>query len=157
NVGAQFSGFLKITTAGSYTFQTASDDGSLLYVDGNLVVNNDGSHSLATVTSSAVALGAGMHSIQERYLQGSGNAGDSGNYSGPDRATRGPTPAAVLFNSATPITFNNKVTLAAGSNSTIDVGGSGTAGAAGGGAGLDVALPSLTDQGGTLNVTSSVG
>ncbi|MCK4960741.1 MAG: hypothetical protein KAT00_15115, partial [Planctomycetes bacterium] len=42
--GLRFSGYISIDTAGVYTFYTSSDDGSKLYINGALVVNNDGRH-----------------------------------------------------------------------------------------------------------------
>ena len=35
---------------GDWTFSTKSVDGSLLAIDGNLVVNNDGVHAMMTVS-----------------------------------------------------------------------------------------------------------
>ena len=37
-------GMISIPVAGDYTFQTTSADGSMLYIDQQLVVNNDGKH-----------------------------------------------------------------------------------------------------------------
>src|SRR5205085_2412141 len=42
----RFSGAINAPKDGSYTFWTSSDDGSRLYVDGKLVVNNDGLHGM---------------------------------------------------------------------------------------------------------------
>jgi hypothetical protein len=36
-----FTGYINVPSDGQYTFYTSSDDGSLLYIDGFLVVNND--------------------------------------------------------------------------------------------------------------------
>ena len=44
NVGVSWSGLIQINAAGTYTFYSPSDDGSLLYIDGGLAVNNDGQH-----------------------------------------------------------------------------------------------------------------
>jgi len=48
NFAFKWEGFISIPVAGSYTFETRSDDGSKLYIGGyeesNLVVNNDGLH-----------------------------------------------------------------------------------------------------------------
>jgi len=44
--GLRFSALIDLPTAGSYTFYTASDDGSQLFIDGNLVVDNDGLHGV---------------------------------------------------------------------------------------------------------------
>jgi hypothetical protein len=43
---SRHSGILRIPKAGSYTFFLKSDDGSKLWIDGNLVIDNDGLQSL---------------------------------------------------------------------------------------------------------------
>ena len=43
----RFSGAIQITTPGKYRFFTRSDDGSRLYIDDHLVVNNDGLHGMS--------------------------------------------------------------------------------------------------------------
>jgi uncharacterized protein (DUF2141 family) len=51
-----------INAAGNHNFSLYSDDGSRLYIDGNLIVDNSGLHSPSTVTNS-YNLTAGYHSI----------------------------------------------------------------------------------------------
>merc|ERR1719191_2312903 len=48
NYAAKFVGFVNVPRSGRYTFWTNSDDGSRLYVNGRLVVNNDGLHGMRT-------------------------------------------------------------------------------------------------------------
>ena len=60
---------ISIPTAGIYSFQTLSDDGSILYIDSNEVVNNDGQHS-ATVRTGDVNLTAGKHALLLDWYQG---------------------------------------------------------------------------------------
>ncbi|MEI6297445.1 MAG: PA14 domain-containing protein, partial [bacterium] len=43
---SRHTGFLKITKAGKYTFYLSSDDGSKLWIDGALVIDNDGLQTL---------------------------------------------------------------------------------------------------------------
>lgn len=57
-----------------YTFYTTSDDGSVLYVDGKLVVNNDGCHAMQQRQGS-IRLSAGEHLIQIVFFEKSGGAG----------------------------------------------------------------------------------
>lgn len=57
----------ELDAAGTYTFYLNSDDGAKLYIDGNLVVNNDGEHNLTT-KSASVSLGVGEHTIELRYF-----------------------------------------------------------------------------------------
>lgn len=59
---------IEIETPGLYTFYTNSDDGSLLYLNGVLVVDNDGSHSLQE-RSGRVELEAGLHSLEVHYFE----------------------------------------------------------------------------------------
>ena len=53
---------------GVYTFQTSSDDGSVLYIDNELVVNNDGSHAAIPATG-FIALEKGFHSYKLYYFE----------------------------------------------------------------------------------------
>lgn len=64
----EFKAYIKIPEKGVYRFYTNSDDGSKLYIDGELIVDNDGSHSLRRVDGK-VALEAGFHEIIVRYLE----------------------------------------------------------------------------------------
>ncbi len=74
-----------------HQFSTASDDGSLLYLNGGLVVNNDGEHSIATVASAPRLMTAAVYSIQVNYFQGPGNIALMVNMDG------NPIPAANLY------------------------------------------------------------
>ena len=44
---------INVPTAGDYEFFTNSDDGSILYIDGGIVVDNDGLHGPVNVAGSA--------------------------------------------------------------------------------------------------------
>ncbi|MEK6250096.1 MAG: PA14 domain-containing protein, partial [Planctomycetales bacterium] len=78
----RFSGLLKVDRQGQYTFYLSSDDGSRLYVDGELVVDNDGYHEFRERTGS-VKLTAAMHSIQVNYFESEYDAGLKVSWSGP--------------------------------------------------------------------------
>lgn len=45
-----FDGFIEVLNTGNHTFFTTSDDGSRLYINGTLVVNNDGAHGPVEVS-----------------------------------------------------------------------------------------------------------
>ena len=62
-------GQLKIETDGTDAFVLTSDDGSKLYVDGNLIIDNDGLHGMRARRGS-VALAAGYHDVEIQYFQG---------------------------------------------------------------------------------------
>jgi hypothetical protein len=64
----RWTGFLTVGRPGLYSFATTSDDGSELIVDGRLVVDNRGMHSLAT-RSGSVRLDRGSHIVVVRYVQ----------------------------------------------------------------------------------------
>eukprot|EP01052_Picozoa_sp_SAG31_P009458 SAG31_NODE_497_length_14862_cov_6.951568_3_plen_551_part_00 len=60
-------------SSGQYTFTTTSDDGSMLYIDGVVVVDNDGLHG-AQSRSGDVQLDAGPHSIMILFFENGGGA-----------------------------------------------------------------------------------
>jgi hypothetical protein len=63
-----FTGYINVPSDGQYTFYTSSDDGSLLYIDGVLVVNNDQVHGIQE-RSGVIGLKAGKHAISVGYFQ----------------------------------------------------------------------------------------
>ena len=66
-----FDGYVKIEKDGIYHFTTRSDDGSILYIDDEEVVNNDGDHGSVEASGKA-ALKKGYHKIRVAYYDGSG-------------------------------------------------------------------------------------
>ncbi|MFC1604160.1 PA14 domain-containing protein [Planctomycetota bacterium] len=66
--GAEITGCLAVPADELYTFTLDSDDGSMLYIDGSLVVDNGGAHS-PTVVANSVALTAGMHSFRVEFYE----------------------------------------------------------------------------------------
>ncbi len=102
NFAVKFDSYINITTAGAYTFTTNSDDGSDLYINGNLIVNNDGAHG-AQNKSGTVVLAVGTYPITVTYYQGTGGFSLTASYSGPG-VTNQQIPTSVLgkpFTSAT--------------------------------------------------------
>jgi hypothetical protein len=83
NFAIRYTGMINVAAGGTYTFYTASDDGSALYIDGVLVVNNDFSQG-ATERSGTVMLAAGTHAIEIRYFEGGGGESLQVQVSGPD-------------------------------------------------------------------------
>ncbi len=83
NCGAVWTGQLNVTSGGTYTFQNSSDDGSLLFVDGQQVVDDDGPHGMQTVAGT-IYLAPGAHQVTVEYAQSGGGAGIIAQYSGPD-------------------------------------------------------------------------
>ncbi|MFI5162484.1 MAG: family 20 glycosylhydrolase [Sphingobacteriales bacterium] len=65
--GVIYSGYIRIDADGLYQFSTKSDDGSVLTIDDQPVVNNDGKHPLAE-QGGAVALQKGYHKFTLKYF-----------------------------------------------------------------------------------------
>lgn len=66
--GYEFKSYIKIPKTGVYNFYLYSDDGSLLYVDGKEVIDNNGSHSAAR-KGGKVPLEAGFHEVRLLYFE----------------------------------------------------------------------------------------
>lgn len=66
--GYVFTGFIDVPEKAVWEFMTKSDDGSVLYIDGHRVVNNDGSHAAIAATG-RIALDKGMHRFELLYFE----------------------------------------------------------------------------------------
>ncbi len=66
--GYDFTSYLLIDESGPYRFTLSSDDGSVLYIDGVKVVDNDGSHS-GTIKYGFIGLEKGYHHLQLHYFE----------------------------------------------------------------------------------------
>jgi hypothetical protein len=64
-----YDGKFWIEKPGDYKFSLLSDDGAKLYIDEDVVIDNDGIHPPATVAGSAT-LSGGIHHIRVSYFQG---------------------------------------------------------------------------------------
>ncbi len=95
NFAFDYTGYLYIPNSGSYTFLTTSDNGSDLYIDGALIVNNDGVHSSQQAQGSTT-LSAGYHNIEVSYFQQSGIPNLQVQYSGPGIVQQA-IPTAALY------------------------------------------------------------
>jgi hypothetical protein len=84
--GADITGCLEVASNDVCTFSLNSDDGSLLYIDGNLVVDNGGAHLPGVAAGSALLL-AGKHTFEIQFFE------DFGGTSGVDLAL----PAGVSY------------------------------------------------------------
>lgn len=82
NFAMRFRATLRTPLAGSYTFFTASDDGSKLFINGALVVNNDGLHSTLE-KQGTITLTAGVHDLEVHYFELTGDQVLQVSYSGP--------------------------------------------------------------------------
>lgn len=68
----QWEGLLDVPSDGLYTFYLSSDDGSMLYLDKLLLIDNDGRHGTAYEKSVAVALLKGCHRILINFFEYNG-------------------------------------------------------------------------------------
>lgn len=69
----RYTGFLTVGSSDLYRFRLTSDDGSKLWIGGQLVVDNDGLHG-AVAKDGAVALGEGLHTFELVYFNKTGGA-----------------------------------------------------------------------------------
>ncbi|MGN6249111.1 MAG: PA14 domain-containing protein [Ginsengibacter sp.] len=95
-----FTGYINVPTDGQYTFYTTSDDGSKLYIDNQLVVDNDAIQP-ATEKSGIIGLKAGKHLISVGYFQEAGDNVLSVSYSGPGIGKQGIPTSSLYRNSGT--------------------------------------------------------
>jgi len=98
NYFMRFSGYVSVPANGSYTFYLNSSDGSILWLDGQLLVKNDGVHAPAEV-SAATSLTAGMHALVIGYFQTADAQTLTASWAGPGFAKQ-PIPNSALFLSA---------------------------------------------------------
>lgn len=77
NFGFLWEGFIYIPDDGSYTFETASDDGSKFYIDvpysdsAVALINNDGGHA-TQIRSGTITLSRGYHPVAITFFEGQG-------------------------------------------------------------------------------------
>jgi len=79
----RWSGALEISTGGMYRFEIKSDDGSKLFVNRGLLINNDGLHGMRG-RSAQKKLGRGTLHLVCEYFEKGGHAGMLLMYFGPD-------------------------------------------------------------------------
>lgn len=65
--GVIYQGYLRIDEDGNYNLSLRSDDGSQLYLDDELVVDNDGKHAVFQ-KSSTLPISKGFHNIKIKYF-----------------------------------------------------------------------------------------
>ena len=73
NFAARYTGQFTVDAADQFQFILNSDDGSRLFIDGQLVIDNDGLHAPVTETAT-IDLAAGAHSFELLYFEAGGGA-----------------------------------------------------------------------------------
>ncbi|MYB96583.1 hypothetical protein F4054_18160 [Candidatus Poribacteria bacterium] len=86
---------------GVYVFELYSDDGSQLYIDGSLVVDNDGIHP-GISRRGRVKLGTGIHPVEIRYFQGPRHAIALQWFYQPPNGSRQIVPPDVIYHPGEP-------------------------------------------------------
>ena len=71
---ARWAGFLRIPEDGTWTFVLESDDGSRLWIDGKVAVDNGGLHAMVE-KAGKVELKAGLHEIRVELFENDDKAG----------------------------------------------------------------------------------
>lgn len=64
-----YAGKFWVETPALYRFRLTSDDGAMLYIDDQLIIDNDGIHQAETRRAS-LRLAGGIHRIRVQYFQG---------------------------------------------------------------------------------------
>ena len=80
--GVQITGNIEVEEGGTFNFHIGGDDGVVLYINGQEVVDNDGLHGFRT-RSGEVELDAGTHVVEVRYFENYGHAGLKVEWEGP--------------------------------------------------------------------------
>jgi alpha-L-fucosidase len=93
--GFIFEGFIKVPADGVYNFFISSDDGSKLFIDGNVLVDNDGLHG-SNEKNAETPLAKGYHPIKILFFQNTGGDDLQVQWKGPGFEKQ-LIPAAVLF------------------------------------------------------------
>ena len=93
--GARFSGLIDIPHTGNWTLFINSDDGSELWLNGESLVQNHGSHGMRE-RSNFVNLTAGLHDFRIEFFQGGGPHGLIFSWQGPN-TSKAPVPASAFY------------------------------------------------------------
>ena len=71
NFALRFDGHINIPKGGNYLFLIGSDDGSRLYIDGKVVIDNDGVHPFQQKRKQ-MQITAGLHTVAVEYFEAGG-------------------------------------------------------------------------------------
>jgi len=85
--GISLYGIIKIDKDGEYTFYLNSDDGSKLFINNSLLIDNDGLHGSKEV-SAKTKLGPGKNPVKILYFESGGNQSLKLEFEGPDISRR---------------------------------------------------------------------
>ena len=94
--GFEYTGYIKVPEDAVYTFYTASDDGSRLYIGDKLIVENDRLHPIVE-KNGVVALAEGYHPIRVTFFEKTGGENLSVMIKSPGMI-KNPIPDSMLYN-----------------------------------------------------------
>ena len=117
NFGVVFEGDIEIERKGSYTFNLGSDDGTRLYINGKLVVDNDGVHGMQA-KKGKLDLEPGAAKLKLEYFEKSGEEQLALDMSGPGikrlqlaKQTIKPQRRGQAFPTGNPITITDEARI----------------------------------------------
>ena len=96
--GITLEGWITVAADGIWEFALTSDDGSVLWIDGEKIVDNDGYHG-PDAKQNAVALRSGVHRLRVVMFQGGGAKALSLGWRRQGEAAFSPVPGSALFRS----------------------------------------------------------
>lgn len=102
NFGAVWTGWINLPVTAPYTLYLNSDDGSKLWIDDVLIVDNDGLHPMVEKSGSA-PLAAGRHKLRVEFFEAGGGAGCILSIAGGPYSKQ-PVPASILSHGGTILT-----------------------------------------------------
>lgn len=115
--GVEFTGYISVPADGIYTFYTTSDDGSKLWIDNRVVVDNDGLHG-AIEKSGSIGLKAGKHYLRAQFFEQAGNQVFAVGYESAGMIKQ-LIPASALYREAAIVPANVAPVANAGTNQSI--------------------------------------
>ena len=71
HVAIRFEGYVEIVQEGEYTFYASANDGSVVYIDGKIIVDNDG-HIKSKTDKGSIFLSKGKHKLEVFYYENTG-------------------------------------------------------------------------------------
>ena len=98
--GVRWTGAIHIATPGTYTFDTASDDGSVLMINDTVAVDNGGMHVMADKAGTVSFPAAGDYRLRLDFQQGVNEAGCILKWQPPGSEKLSVVPAKALLHAA---------------------------------------------------------